>query len=739
MKLQEKLIRDRFQSNRPGISEKTKQRKHMEWKVSENGSIVLFPAEIHFDQGTYAKWKKWHSDKDFYKDNGRYLDDHTNTHIVEFELGTKNEGENVLTQQSLMNHATWRRRRKNLTRGPVQSGTSRLEQTFAAFSEHPELLNSPSNQRLFELNLFKQGELFKKIEEQPEFTKELLSFAQNNYEVAKGSKDIPRALFFLQLRENIKGYVELSDIYPGQKRIFLEKFPPGNEYEELLILCSNDQEKRAVYAQWMASQLSQMENGTLKIDGLSKEDKATLLNKILQGYFLYKSLNPGLSESNLELDKAIGQLIIRIKPLMREILNDPVQSSKFVKELCILLKIPEPYEPMNVVFPVINVGAQSIDLEKGLIFSNNKANGLLPNEILEDEQIQRLSKDQKTGKLHLPREAQLSFKTDPTTGKETTVYTFKDRPNIRLIKKQGQDLIIQMKMPTKSGLIAKDAWFELTPFQDPRASQGGLEGELVSEIADLVVDRFVWREIDHPSHLIVRNETNTSNLYEVQLKKEGKEWSLGEVRRVKDNLVLVNPWEIHPQLGSLTAIEDPRYIKAWAKESEIKEFEFPRIKMADGTSLSFHTQKQTLKNGKAITILVSNQYDGFILHKSAPLVGNSLDGEIGPEILPHMFKNFQVLTNPQTGAQKVLIVQQPMKRAGVKTASTEGLSKFTKWSDHTEQDHQSKSFQIQPMLEFDIDPMKASLKSDSKEANLYLAYLFFTNKRYEQALGIFKC
>jgi len=729
-KIQDEKAQGKFRTNRPGIDAKTKDRAHIQWHINDSGKIFLHPSGVRFDLKAYADWKKWHNDQEFYKENGKHLDGYTDAAIVQFELGVKNEGQRILTQQTIMNQA--RSKEEKILRS-IQTGASRLEQTFAAFSEHPELLNSTSKQRLFELNIFKQGELLQKINEQPAFARELLNFAKNNLELARGTRDIQRALFFIELQNNFKEYTELSDLPENEKQQILNEFPPLNDYEQILNICVNDQEKRAVYGGRLVHYLHQIEQGTLKLEQLTENERYQILNEILKGYFLHKSLSTGKAGQNPETNRQIQSLMIRVKPYIKEMLSDKDRSHALFQDLSQLLKVPLGADPIRGQFPRFSVGKQTVDLEKGLIFSGNKANGLLPNEILEHEMIQRLFKDKKTGGLTLSGEAQLEFKIDPKTGTEVIVYTFKQQPNLRLIKGIGQDLIIQMKMHgSPQAGWTREKWFELTPFQDPRKTGGeNHEHQLPGEMSDLVLGRFVWRELQHPSHFIVKDESNESYLYDIQLKQIEDRWQLKKVKRFKDDLVLVNPWNARKQLGSLTAIEDPAHIKVWATASQkISEFEFPRIKMPDGTALAYRTRRG-LQKGQAITVLESVQANDFIMpFQPPPLTSRAPKHNLGIELLPHMFKDFQLLVNSKTGAKKVLIPLQELTRGEVSAAQ----AKYANWSDQTKLDHRAQSWNTQSLLEFEIDSVKTALKTDNKQANLFLSYLFFANKSYEQAL-----
>lgn len=729
-KIQSAVVQSKFLNQAPEIDQKTGERKHTTWEMNEDGRFIIFPYQLKLCFQSYSDWQRWHKTGLFYRDQGKYLDEQTDRTIVQFQIGEKNEGEHVLTQQTLMNKSG---SEEEKIMQSMQAGDSRLEQTFATFAAHPEFLSSSSKQRVFELNMFKQGELFKKIKDHPAFAQELLSFAQDNIELAYGVRNIPRALFFTQLRDNIREYVILSDLPSDEKDKILQKFPSFNDFEKLLKISLNNQEKRTIYNALLSHYLHQIETGALNLQQLPHDQKKKVIQNIIQGYFLNKSLNTDLLDQNSTADKHIQYLMIRTMPILKDMFKDKNFLQEVLGELSTLLKVSLNTSQIKGEFPFYHLGNHTLDFNKGLIFKGNKATGLLPKEVLENEMIRRLFFDKKTKQLSLPKDATLEFITDPKTGVDRTIYSFEQRPDLRLIHTPGKEPIVQMKMNSESNSTSAK-WYELISFRDPRITGEEIgQNPFFAEISHLVLGQFVWREMDRPSHLVIKDETNKEHLYSVQLKEDKEGWQIKEVRRCKDQLILLNLKNIHEQWGSLTAIEDAAHIKIWGRSStEVKEIEYPRIKMGDGSFLKYRTKKFKEK-GESVTGLVSVHSNGFIMpYQAAPLRSKVLEGNLGMEILPHMYDNFQLLINPQTGAKKVLIPMQQAVRAG--DSENSAGERYSNWLDHVKLDHQSRSWKNQTLLEFDFDQIKNTLKTESKQSNLFLAYLYFTSKRYEKAI-----
>lgn len=725
-KLKDQKIKNCFQNNQPKINSKSSLRPHIKWTITQENEFILQPSGVEFDVKNYKSWKKWHSSEKIYKDQGRYLDSPTDKRLVNFKLGIQNQGEEVLTQQSLIQHS---HSEEEMLLRSMQTEDYRLEQTFALFSEHPELLKTPAYQRLFELNMFKQGELLRKIEEQPTFAEEISIFADNNYRLARETRDIDSALFFLELRNNFNDYIQLTNI---AKEELFDSSQIDEDYQELLNLTINSQEKRSIYAQMLSYYLHQIENGSLNFKDINDQKTIDILNKILEGYFLYNSLDAGIVHQNSEIDANMERLMIHSMPSLKKMMEHSPLLKNSLENIFQTLKIPFDDIPIEGEFPVYKYGNQRVDIQRGLIFSDNKAKGLLPVEILENENIQRLFKNKKTGRLELELETLMEFRLDPRSGQEIIIYTFKERPDLRIIRKKDSDPVIQMKLSKNDS--SKKTWYELCPNPDSSKIVENNPLPFLGEIHDLVLNHFVWRQLDKPSQLIVNDENTFEELYSIQLKSAGNEWKIAEVKRFKDQLVLVNPWTAHKKMGSLTAIEDPKFIKVWAKGSNIKEFEFTRIKLFNGSNLAYCT-KEKKSNGRVLTILESVHHKNFTLpYQSAPLIAPTGEGNLGMEQLPHMFRNFNILTDHKKGTKKVLILQQPMVRTHIQKQSLPVMERYAKWSDHAEQDHRIDSPQPQKLLELEIDPFSNTLKTNNKQANLYLSYIFFTNKRYEQAL-----
>ena len=131
-------------------------------------------------------------------------------------------------------------------------------------------------------------------------------------------------------------------------------------------------------------------------------------------------------------------------------------------------------------------------------------------------------------------------------------------------------------------------------------------------------------------------------------------------------------------------------------------------------------------------ILSSTQFSGFVLSfQSVPLVLEKEKADIRLELLPASFKQFPLLVNLKRKQKKSSSLYSNSQCLTLEIKALllnllSGLSSVIRSSPFF--------YQNQLLLEFEVDSMKNSLKSDEKQANSLLAYLFFTHKRYEQAL-----
>ncbi len=721
--------REKFSTNVPVI--KQGQRAHIKWEVNKDRELILQPANTRFD-------KDLPNDNpikqtDFYKSQGKYLDEQTDRTVVNFEVSCQNQDVQHLTQQALINQALTEE--EKLLRS-MQTADSRLEQTVATFLAHPELLDSLSNQRLLELNLFEQGKLFAKLTEQPHFAQELLSFTHNNLKLATSLGNISRALFFMQLQENLKDYVRLSPLSIELKHEMLQQYASPPDYSLLLTKCTTPQDQQRVYTDQLLYFLHHMETNQLNFEPMT-EEKFKILRLITTGFFLFKSLKLGEKEQDPTLEKRLEHLLMRVSPYLRTQLTAQKEQNRrlILDDLAQALSISFGSAAITGQFPHLKVGHHEINFTKGLILTKGLAKGLLPQEILNDQSILKLFQDPKTAQFNFGQ-VYLQFKRDPITQEEIIVYTFENNPNLQLIKKKRAPLVIQMKLyaQPQPGFLAKRTWYEYVPFD--RDSKEATD-QLPLSVGNLILDNCVWRSVKQPTQLIIRNSSNRLHLYAIQLKANKKSWQIKEVKRFSDGLILMNPWKLRSSLGDLTKIEDPQHINIWAKDKRVKEIEFPRLQQSNGKSLSYSLK--TVKQNGVKRLLIEKE-GCFVPFESGPLYSQSsldLPHKKEVELLPHSFEQFHLLVNAKTGAKKVLMPFQQFRPLLIDLEEA-NKTKQKIWNDCTQLEHACSSWDIQRLFEFEVDVVKNSLTPPTEEAGLYLAYLFFTHKHYEKALDLLK-
>ncbi len=720
------------------------QRQHIQFNFSKQnfnfGSSTCFHlknSNVYFyhqaDLGYYS-----------YRRQGRYIEKPTvlsQIDLVKFKLNDYRGYSAVTKLQQEINAAKHLSPEQKLL-ACMQSKGSRLEQTLATFAAHPELFDHSSNQRLFELNIFGQKTakspkqdttLLTKLNNQPDFATQVLSFIEDNIDLAIGTSNIPRALFLISLRENLKDYVQLADIADETKKNILAKFNSPPRYASLLNICTTALQKRDIYFEQALYFSTQMDQDHLNFDQLTDE-KIKILGDILKGYFLVKSLASG-QPTNLDAERQFEQLLLRLRPHLQAILPaNQAASQLLMAGIAEVLDLPHQTGTLTGQFPYLKLGKSVFHFDKGLVLENDQAKTLLPPSILEDETVIRLFQHPKT-KAFSFGQVYLQLKIDPKTAQEMVIYTFENLPDVRFIQQKEKPLSIQTKFyaSPKPGLLAQKNWYEYVPF-DPAIKS---TCPFPHEIGNLLTHHCTWRCLKDPSQLIVKDETNQTHLYAIHLHTFKGQWQIDRVKRFKDDLQLVNPWQKQPQLGDFTQIEDPRHIKVWAKVgtlgTEIKEIEFSRLKQANGETLVYAIHQIGQE------CVITNRAGAVLTFESGPLIEKSLPSKEGldRELLPHPFEQFHLLKHPKTGLESLLIPFQPFKTTPLPSelAKEKALDSYQGgWSDQVWLEHQPDSWETQRVLEFKINPHTQRLEAPNQEGSLYLAYLFLTHKRYEKAL-----
>lgn len=705
--------------------------------IFDSYQIKVGTSEIKYDPKVFDHWNKWHKNTEFFREDGKFIDEKTND-IINFHLSTENKLDgSTLTQQGVMKSDDQLDIKKLRS---IQSDEKQLEQTVMTFMQHPEYFQNPSYFRLFELNVFATGKLLEKMKEQPEFAIGFAKFLNEQYILAFNKSEISKSLVFLNLSQRFTGYTELSEINNLLKQEVIKNLPNHEQYEKLLKKCTSDSEKKQVFSSQLSNLYKLFEADKIKITD-------ELLRYIAAGYFVIGSLPTEKSKRDPVEEKKIQMLLCSIESEFAKLLKDENSKKELVKTILDALKIKFPEnEAIKGEFPQITIGELRIDFRKGLVLSNGKAQGLLPEEISQNPQfIQLFGKNSNLN-------CQIEFHIHPTTKEEITILTPSANTNIRFVRKQGEPWIIQQKMGGKSsrffGLMkSEENWYQLLPDADA-TSRTTTDSKNKKDIfppplADIFEPNLVWRQTTDSNALFVTDRKGKSILYKATFQGQ-KTNSTVTVERLSDGMQLLSPWSTPKNiLGQILSLESSQHILIWGKDDIPKEVQYPRIIMGDGNPLTYQVDYKKEK-GKEIPILSSEkQFQGYELELNRPSYDSLTEIQRSKEektylmdVLPFSFDQYQLLTKAGS-PPKVIIPIEELKRTNPDERSPLiGEERFSKWLNKGWFERKNDEISAQPVLVYDVDLQGRKLKTESKEACAMLAYIFFAHKNYEAAYDL---
>lgn len=588
----------------------------------------------------------------------------------------------------------------------IQIDIARVDQAWATYIAHPEWLDRASHRRFFELALFRPTipprydnsefvphSLLTVIVRSPQRAIAFLKFAQDQSKSAQEAH-LPRAIFFRSLYHRILGCVKESTLVQKDKDEILGQFPDEDLFPSYIgSACTPQEQYMAHTAQliYLLGPLAETGGGSQALENQE------LLQRIAISLVHYRSIVISPHERNLAIEGEIEHLLSLV-PVYTQLKKACESADKqFVGQLLKGVLPPEVQvkaEQITVTSSYLALENYILDLSSCSLQVNGQVTIPTPPEIMQDGRLMRL-----LGR-HLPQQVNAVSLRDPHTGEQVFKYILnKGGVQVEIFSRVGAPPCIQMAK-------SDGTRFELLPLVSQEQSA---QERPFGEATSLLVDQLVWCELMNPSNLIVSDPAETHPLdpplYQITFRQEGKRQVLKGVIRCKDHLNLINPWRVNSQLTAMRAIEDSTHLCAWGTANgTLTEVEFPRLKMADGTSLAYKVSD---------SMLISKQFPGYTTAADTLPLCNIY----GKPFLPLSFKSFHFLTN-QENDRKVLIPIQPL------------ISQ----SNRMEMDHCADSLECQPILECSVDTIHEKIEAKSHEGNCFLAYLFFANQHYSQAV-----
>ena len=615
-------------------------------------------------------------------------------------------------------------------------------------TERPWLVNDPSWQRTFEHFFFRHDwedlSVDKSIKiDNIVFKERLIKSMSASKDTAIGRNDIPAALFWLKQLKRAQMDPFQPKTVDGMKTVMtLEEVKASrlstiyNNFDALISLLEtvdlSESDRKLIQQAILADAFDNIRSGLQSVENLSDPD-------ILEFYSYYFSTR-GLPSTpcNSQKREDIESLMRLLEPRVsnnQELLSQIVEKCVTADQWMEISKIPNEkfsYQPPVIV---IGNGKDTLDLKLGIFFRNGKGSGPCPDQIRNHPTYQKFisfANDRATGKLNIalaqfdPINTTVQITTDPATKEEILICTSteKDSP-VRMILKSNGVLAIQVLD------VHTAQWAEMIPIESKdRLEKEGVSQPNLGQISDLLTGHFIWRNLKDPSEITVKDgKDNTTVLYRIKLKKNKESWQLDKVTREKDNYFLAYPDD--KLQSSLFNLASPSHVKLWCSGSppKIKEIEYPLLKDSEGKTVTYFPRlEQGVDEGgrKNITTVYVNSRGQVLDMTSSSLVEEFLlaNGQREfRELLPHSFKNFQVLIDPEKGVQQkgrqtVLIPFAPMQSQ---------TAQFSKWGANAEMDLESPA----ELLTFNI--AQGALSTQNSGYNLFLAYICFSHGDYARA------
>ncbi len=564
------------------------------------------------------------------------------------------------------------------------TSASRLQQTAALFMSDPKRFQDPSERRVFLLNMLKPGALKK---EPPEFLDTLIRFFEEQYQMAANLKDLSNGVMFAELKMQftlIQHRIQ-NDALPNKD--FFKQFKLASDFERAHEISREQKVVRNVFELNRLATIS---------DWLGKEalEEDELLG-FLDAYIELKAeMNP---------QDPIDPLTMRkIEETLTLLLCDSTKRAEIEGTVADLFTKRGVKGEIKNRFPLFTVDRYAIDLKKGLFMIGGITQGYLPDHPL----LKRIM-----GIEALQRNCEVQTLVDKE-GHAVTVYKSKTDPRIRVIEQEGKPLRIQKELK-ESSLFGGKSWYELVDFSEDGANTSRLP-EIGSSLF-LVND--AWISLANPTKMVLTSQTTQEKEYVVTLARGTHGYTIGQIKKLKGGLILMNPWRNPPKvLGQLEGIDSRENILVFGKGKKLKEIVFPRLSTKDGP-LTYRVDKDKLKLGTEHLQLYSTP--SSIGGSSSDIEEAEVERHVVEGILPTLFQEYHYLQGNE--AQGRLLIG-----GGKMTPSDPKAPLFYRASF-------DRSASTAHLYTYEIDLSKKELKAESKEGYAQLAYIFAMHGDFDTA------
>lgn len=571
---------------------------------------------------------------------------------------------------------------------------NKLQHLLTYLMAHPERFDDPSirthlNHLLYEVDEINSGEVgpAKFFDGDQQKLDIFVQQMEALYQISHATGQNERSLYLLSVLNTLQRFSDTKRVDVPQ------------EIDRLEHKFASPDDVRGVHLLRLVNTYERMEKGEFRL-----RENDPQLTDLIRGAFVVGKTAPSESYKDPVQEEKVERMIRLMNPMIqKKLAND--QDHVWLKGLLKALEIP--YDDKTAIqgeYPFLEVGGHNIDFTTAKIGRDGKFSTTLPRSVRNLPYMGDLFTDSQ-----MEKGVEIEKRTNKD-GETVELYTFRSRPEMRVVVEEGKTPVIQMKGKGKE-------WAQYIPFT-------GEEVKWPNEVKDLIRGYNVFRNKEN--QLTAIDPKTNEEVYRIAIEKDKTSLYLQKVVRVKDGLELMNLQE-GQHLGSLTAFEKASHIHMWGKNGVVNEIEFSRHLAQDGQTLRF-TVKQIANSSRKV--LESVNYPDYFLYVDPGTLSSAVKGESDPHILPPFFKGYFLLRHKEkVGDQKILMPNLDMTRSEQGAALGQGFAphfEFKKLPEGSD-----------PVVchELKVDYVQNELKPKNPDQALFIAYITFASAGFGKDTG----
>lgn len=270
---------------------------------------------------------------------------------------------------------------------------TRIPNTFATFLRYPNLLGNAKDfaawQWIFSLNLFRNNALACYLKEKPEHVSLLIKHLTRLSTIMEAGHDVRGLLFIAHLSSQIRNVIIEVKLFSPDTQSELNNLlsQQNRKIANWMKSCDNMRYKphtRAIHETFLLvnAELLKTKLADPNYDPLADAPSHGVFLKLLHSYFVTQRTPQPFNERNFAHEECIVQMMHRLFPIYEKLLADPAVRSNLLDQFA----PGNPNSPWLATneFLCYQKDAIKIDLQHGLLFMNNVASGPLPDLITHD-------------------------------------------------------------------------------------------------------------------------------------------------------------------------------------------------------------------------------------------------------------------------------------------------------------------------------------------------------------------